>query len=129
MTEMLLPLAHLIARSAELKKRLIVEIRAEMRKRSRKDGNHNELVKVFEQLGCSVAQLHAVGIPGFPDLVVGCMGSNRLVECKSNATAYGRAGLNANQSAFNRDWRGERMYTVSSPDEVIALVTNWRKAK
>lgn len=101
-----------------------------MVRRSRKDGNHDELVKVFEQLGCSVAQMHASGVAGFPDAVIGLLGScNKLVEFKSTATAYGRAGLNANQSVFNRDWRGERMYTVSSPDEVIALVTNWRRAK
>ena len=30
--------------------------------------------------------------------------------------------------AFNRDWRGERMYQVSSTDEATAVVQNWRKA-
>lgn len=102
-------------------------------RRGRKDGNHDELIKVFEKLGCSVAELHACGLPGFPDIVVGSSSrhgrANFLVECKNPETAYGRAGLNANQSAFNRDWRGERMYTVSSPDEVIALVTNWRRVR
>ncbi|WP_141233353.1 hypothetical protein [Lysobacter antibioticus] len=85
-------------------------------------------MKRFEELGCSVVELHHAGIPGFPDLVVGCLGVNHLVEVKNPDTAYGRAGLNANQQTFNRDWRGERMFAVSSLDEAAALVQNWRRA-
>ena len=70
----------------------------------------------------------STGISGFPDLVVGCVGRNHLVEAKNPKTAYGRRGLNDNQTAFARDWRGERIFTVSSEDEVIALVQNWRRA-
>lgn len=99
-----------------------------MRYAAKKDANHNELVATFERLGCTVAQLHACGLPGFPDVAVGAMGRTWLVELKNPQSAYGRAGLNENQSAFARDWRGGKVYTVSSVDEVIALVQYWRRA-
>lgn len=97
------------------------------RSKARKDANHDGIVARFEALGCSVAQLHGAGVAGWPDLVVGCVGINRLVEIKNPETAYGRAGLNSNQQAFNRDWRGEPMFAVCSEDEATALVQNWRR--
>ena len=95
--------------------------------RGRKDGTHDEIVRRFIELGCSVIELHAVGIPGCPDLGCGLLGRTELVECKDPATAYGRAGLNANQTAFARDWRGGKVWLCSSPDEATALVLNWRR--
>lgn len=92
----------------------------------RKDANHGVIAKRFEKLGCSVLDTSAAAIPGFPDLVIGMMGVNHLVEIKNPEYKYGRNGLNANQSAFNRDWRGCPMWTVSSEDEATALVMNWR---
>lgn len=94
---------------------------------ARRDGNHAEAVGWFRDLGCSVAELPHAGIPGFPDLVVGCLGVNHLVEVKDPRTAYGRAGLSASQTAFNAEWRGEKMVAVSSIDEAAALVSNWRR--
>ena len=95
--------------------------------RSKKDANHDDIVALFRELGCSVIEMHATGIPGFPDLACGAIGRTHLVEVKNRETAYGRRGLNDNQTAFARDWRGERIYTVSSEDEVIAVVQNWRR--
>lgn len=93
----------------------------------RKDGNHAELSKAFLQLGCSVADLSNAGLAGWPDVVIGACGIDRLVEYKNPETRYGRAGLNANQSAFERDWRGGKLFVVSTIDEVAALVSNWRR--
>jgi len=95
--------------------------------RSRKDENHNAIVRRFQELGCSVIEMHATGIPGFPDLSVGCIGVTHFVEIKNRATAYGRAGFNANQTAFNRDWRGEKVWLCANEDEAAALVQNWRR--
>lgn len=99
-----------------------------MTRHSKKDANHDDLVAVFERLGCTVAQMHACGVPGFPDIVCGAMGRSWLVELKSPDSRYGRAGLNDNQSAFARDWRGGRIYVATSADDVIALVQHWRRA-
>lgn len=99
-----------------------------MTRHSKKDANHDDLVSVFERLGCTVAQMHACGVPGYPDITVGCMGRTWLVELKSPDSAYGRSGLNDNQSAFAKNWRGGRVYLASSHDDVIALVQHWRRA-
>lgn len=99
------------------------------RKACRRDDNHAELTDQFELLGCTVEDTSHVGLPGFPDVVVGCMGENHLVEFKNPDTAYGRAGLNKNQQDFSRRWRGGRVWEVSSRDEVTALVQNWRRSK
>lgn len=97
--------------------------------RGRKDDNHDQIVARFRALGCTVLELVRSGIPGFPDLVVGCIGRTHLVEVKNLNTAYGRAGLNSNQTTFARDWRGEKPFAVTSEDEAIVLIQNWRKAK
>lgn len=96
-------------------------------RRGKKDANHDALKAVFEGMGCSVADLYNAGLPGFPDIVVGVVGINALVEIKNPETRYGRAGLNNNQTAFERDWRGGPMYVVSTPDEAVALVNNLRR--
>lgn len=94
--------------------------------RARKDNNHDQIVKAFEQLGCSVEETVCTGLEGFPDLVVGCIGFNHLVEIKNPNSAYGRQGLNANQRDFNARWRGERMWAVHTFDDVVVLVQHWR---
>jgi len=99
-----------------------------MNRHSKKDANHDELVAVFERLGCTVAQMHACGVAGFPDIAVGAIGRTWLVELKNPQSAYGRAGLNENQSAFARDWRGGKVYTACTENDVIALVQHWRRA-
>lgn len=97
-----------------------------MRHRATKDRNHGALKAAFEQLGCSVLDTHNTGIPGFPDVIVGVMSRNHLVELKNPQTRYGRAGLNSNQQAFAAEWRGGKLFCVSSVDEVAALVRNMR---
>ena len=52
-----------------------------MRRASRVDGNHAEIVDCFKKLGCSVLSLAAVG-GGVPDLLVAIDGITWLVEVK-----------------------------------------------
>lgn len=97
-----------------------------MRRRANRDRNHRELQTAFEQLGCSVVDMAGAGIPGWPDAVIGVAGRTHLVEFKNPETRYGRAGLNGNQTAFSQEWRGGKLFVVSSVDEVAALVRNLR---
>jgi Holliday junction resolvase len=97
------------------------------RAKAKRDANHGPIARHFEALGCSVVELPHAGVAGFPDLVIGVIGENVLVEVKNPETRYGRAGLNANQQAFNRDWRGSPMVAVSTEDEATALVQNMRR--
>lgn len=94
-------------------------------KRKRRDANHHPLVAVFEQLGCTVFDTSDIG-GGFPDLMVGCLGVDRMVELKNPDSRYGRAGLNANQREFVAGWRGGAVHVALTPDDVIALVAKWR---
>ena len=97
-----------------------------MVRRASKDRNHDAIKARFIELGCSVVDMAATGIPGWPDLACGCLKITQLVEIKNPETSYGRAGFNANQSAFARDWRGGRIWIVRSPDEATTLVQQWR---
>lgn len=99
------------------------------RHRGSKDRNHDLLAERFRALGCSVADLYDTGLEDWPDLVVGCIGINHLVEVKNPDTRYGRAGLNAGQTVFARDWRGGQVWVVYTVEEATALVAAWRKRK
>lgn len=96
-------------------------------RRGKKDANHNDLKGLFLQLGCTVLDLYDTGIPGCPDIVIGLLGRNELVEIKNPETGYGKAGLNSNQTAFARDWRGGQLHVVSTADDVVALVQKIRR--
>ena len=102
-------------------------------RRGRRDGNHKALSDLFRQLGCSVIDMPDTGIPGWPDCCVGSSGASgrltHLVEYKNLETAYGRAGFNDNQTAFQREWMGEPVELVATQDDVIALVAKWRRSK
>lgn len=98
-------------------------------RRGRRDANHGELSELFKALGCSWVDLTDTGIPGWPDGACGLFNVTHLVEIKSKDSAYGRSGLNPNQAAFYRDWKGEKPYVVSTPDEVVALVNSWRQKR
>lgn len=100
-----------------------------MRRKARRDANHNAVADTFRALGCSVFETDRVG-EGFPDLVVGMSGTdNILVEIKNPETHYGRAGLNGTQSKFNEAWRGAKVMVICSADEAAAFVLNRRAAK
>ena len=74
--------------------------------RGHHDRNHAELAKVFQDLGCSVADTSAAGF-GFPDITLGSVGVTSLIEVKDSD---GR--LSASQERFIRDWRGGRIVVV-----------------
>ena len=97
-----------------------------MRRKAKKDGNHDAIVRALEFMGCSVAQMHASGVTGFPDILVGCKSANYLVEIKDRSTAYGKKGLNPNQDDFAQKWRGGNIYVVDSVEQAIGLVKFWR---
>jgi hypothetical protein len=94
-----------------------------------KDANHDARCNDFLAIGCSVTETERTGIPGWPDIVVGCMGVNHLVEIKNPATAYGRRGMTPEQSEFNEKWRGERVHIVRTVDDVLELVAGWREVR
>lgn len=86
----------------------------------RRDANQDEIVRAFEQLGCSVADTSALG-DDFPDIVVGTAGRNLLVEIKTDA-----GKLSHGQDGFRERWRG-RYDVVRNCGDVVLLVQAVRK--
>jgi hypothetical protein len=89
--------------------------------RGHHDRNHGELAKVFEDLGCSVADTSAAGF-GFPDIVLGLIGQTHLIEIKDKD-----GQLSASQKRFMRDWRGGQITVVASIPEAIEHVQRIRR--
>jgi hypothetical protein len=85
------------------------------------DSNHSEVTGWYEELFCSVLDLHKLG-GGAPDLLVGCAGRSELVEVKPEA-----GQLRANQVTFNRTWRGNKVVLVRTQADVINHVKNIRE--
>ena len=73
-----------------------------MRRASKVDANHTEIVDCFKKLGCSVLSLAAVG-RGVPDLLVAINGITWLVEVKS-----GKSKGNLLQREWAENWLGAR---------------------
>jgi hypothetical protein len=85
----------------------------------KRDANHDEIAQAFRSLGCSVFDASAVG-DGFPDLVVGVMRLNLLVEVKD-----AKGDLTEDQVKFMGDWRGT-VVIVRNVDDVAYAVREAR---
>jgi hypothetical protein len=80
------------------------------------DANQAAIVQTFRQLGATVEDLHGVG-GGFPDLLIGFMGENVLVEVKEE-----KRELQDNQKEWGQLWRGGPVIVVHNEDEALALI-------
>lgn len=89
--------------------------------RSTPDENQAEVSSWYNELWCSVVDLHGVGF-GCPDILVGTAGINDLVEIK---TIHGQ--LEPKQIRFIRDWRGSKVVIVKTKADVINHVLNMRE--
>jgi Holliday junction resolvase len=86
-----------------------------VRRASRVDENHGEIVKALRKVGCSVLSLAAIG-RGAPDLLLGYKGRNVLLEVKRP-----KGKLNDQQQAFKAAWRGD-LCVVRSVDEALLVL-------
>jgi hypothetical protein len=95
-----------------------------MRRAANTDRNHAEIVNAFRGLGCSVETLHRVG-GGCPDLLVGIVGINLLVEVKAFPEHTEKGQLHEEQLVWHAAWRGQ-VCVVRSLEEVGRLVEGAR---
>jgi len=86
-----------------------------MRRAARIDSNHAEIVAALRKCGASVINLSRVG-EGCPDLLVGMLGRNVLLEVKAE-----KGRVRPNQQALIATWPGEA-YIVRSVDEALAAI-------
>lgn len=85
------------------------------------DSNHREVKGWYEELFCSVVDIHHVG-GGVPDLLIGCAGISELVEVKTE-----EGNLEPSQLTFQKTWRGPKVKIIRSQADVINHVTNIRE--
>ena len=84
---------------------------------SRVDSNQTEIVATLRGMGCSVQHLHTIG-GGCPDLLVGVVGCNLLIEVKTQSGA-----LNDVQQEWHKKWSGQ-IAIVRSCEEAADMVKN-----
>ena len=94
------------------------------------DSSQRLIIDCLTQAGCSVVAIQSP-VAGLPDLLVGFLGRNYLVECKPVVTTRsGRSEaknrLRATQEAWAARWRGSKPFVVCTPTEAFELASTWR---
>ncbi len=84
------------------------------------DANQPEIVAALRQVGATVQSLHAVG-RGCPDLLVGYMDSNYLLEVKDGSKPPSRRRLTPQQQTWLEAWRGD-VYVVESIEDALRTI-------
>ena len=74
---------------------------------ARVDGNHAKIVKGLWQIPVVTVADTARAGGGFPDLVVGRLGRNYMLELKNPDVEPARRKLTPDQVAFRRTWSGQ----------------------
>ena len=91
-----------------------------MRKAAKTDANHSQVVNALRQVGASVQSLAATD-KGCPDLLVGYLGINYLMEIKDGDKVLSKQKLNIDQEHWHNFWRGS-VYVVKSVDEALKIL-------
>lgn len=90
-----------------------------MRRAAKRDLAEPLVVETFRKAGCTVERMDRPC-----DLLVGLHGITHLVEVKTGSKGYGK-GLNGNQEAFARTWRGGPVLVVRTPEDALSLINKW----
>lgn len=77
-----------------------------MRRAPRLDANQPEIVRALRAAGCSVQSLAALG-DGVPDLLVGWLGRNYLLEVKDGSLPPSRRRLTDDEERWHVQWIGD----------------------
>lgn len=91
-----------------------------MRRAAKVDANQREIVAALRGVGCTVQHLHIVG-QGCPDILVGCRGTNLLLELKDSRRPPSARKLTPDEVEWHERWRGQ-VAVVSSVEEALVLV-------
>jgi hypothetical protein len=92
-----------------------------MRTAARVDANQGEIVAALRGIpGCKVAITSALG-HGFPDLAVGWMGANYLIELKDPGQPPSKRRLTPDEGRFHAQWSGQVDIAETFEDCLIIL--------
>jgi hypothetical protein len=95
-----------------------------LRKRGRKDLNHDAIVNAFKKLGCQAWDT-AQASYGAPDCFVGYLGVLHAIEVKNPHSTYGRSGRSRSQARVNA-LCDNTIELVSSLNDVLAAIDRWK---
>ena len=85
------------------------------------DDNQTAIVKALRQIpGCSVQSLADCG-GGVPDLLVGFMNRNYLIECKDGSKSPSRRKLTPAQVDWHKRWTGE-IHIVTCHEDALEVI-------
>jgi hypothetical protein len=98
-----------------------------MRRAAKKDHNHNELSDAFKSFGCSVADTSRLG-NDFPDMIIGLLGINVLIEIKRDDVSPSKSKLTDGQFKFLHEWRGWTA-VVRNVDDALRIVNQIKQDK
>ena len=93
-----------------------------MRKKARVDANQKEIVQELRKRGISVLHTHQLG-KGAPDIIVGYMNLNYLIELKDGNKSKSQQRLTKDELDFSLKWRGS--YAVCNSLEQILLLIDY----
>jgi Holliday junction resolvase len=89
-----------------------------MRRASKVDANHGQIVEALRSAGASVTSLAAVG-SGVPDLLVGYAGMWLLFEVKDGTKSPSRRRLTPDQEEWIKASRGGPVWLITSIPEAL----------
>lgn len=92
-----------------------------MRTAARVDANQPEIVDMLRKIpGCTVQPLHQVG-KGCPDLLIGWMGDNYLIELKDGDKPPSKRKLTKDEKRWHHKWAGQ-VHVANDFDECLAVL-------
>jgi len=91
-----------------------------MRKKARVDANQKVIVQELRKRGISVLHTHQLG-KGAPDIVIGYMNQNYLIEIKDGNKSKSQQKLTPDELEFASKWGGN--YAVcNSLEQILQLI-------
>lgn len=99
------------------------------RRSHRQDSNHGAIRSAFEGLGCSVADLSALG-NGCPDILVGLGGLCIPVEIKDGSKFPSKRRLTDDETKWHAAWKGgvKIVENLDGVVETVNLLKRWHQA-
>ena len=92
-----------------------------MRTAAKVDANQPEIVKALRTIpGCKVESIAAMG-KGLPDLLIGWMGDNYLIELKDGDKPPSKRKLTPDEKRFHSKWTGQ-VAVCNDLAEVLAVL-------
>ena len=79
------------------------------------------IIAAFLAIGATALDLHAVGIKGAPDVLIGLWGHNWLFEIKTPEHANEHKAHQEEQRAWRAAWRGQ-VHKVTSFTEALDII-------